>query len=134
MELVRLNQVEHRLAKAWYIQYPLDAHALGPLRFDEFVSAEVAAAQAEEQFGERPKELWPEGEEQEVAEYAYTVDVPGVDRDMFELDPTDIPNDDAHCHVWGPVEHARFTDNPHRKCQICDAVSLDLDEDDDGTS
>lgn len=39
----------------------------------------------------------------------------------------------GHEHQWGPVEIARFTGNPHRKCQVsgCKYVSLDLDEDDD---
>jgi hypothetical protein len=36
-----------------------------------------------------------------------------------------------HEHEWGPMEHARFTGNPHRKCQIegCRFVSLDFDDD-----
>jgi hypothetical protein len=35
-----------------------------------------------------------------------------------------------HTHKWGPVETARMTGNPHRKCQVpgCNDVSLDLDE------
>lgn len=38
-----------------------------------------------------------------------------------------------HEHVWGPVEYARLTGNPHRKCQVdgCRFVSLDLDAEDD---
>ncbi len=40
--------------------------------------------------------------------------------------------DENHEHVYGPVEHARITGNPHRKCQHpgCRQVSLDLDDDD----
>jgi hypothetical protein len=34
-------------------------------------------------------------------------------------------------HKWGPVEHARFTGNPHRKCQLCGMVSLDLTDEDE---
>lgn len=34
-------------------------------------------------------------------------------------------------HVWGPVETARFTGNPHRKCTLCGFVSLDLDDNED---
>lgn len=35
-----------------------------------------------------------------------------------------------HEHVWGPIEHAHFTGEPHRKCQVegCRFISLDLDE------
>ncbi len=38
-----------------------------------------------------------------------------------------------HEHVYGEVEHARFTGNPHRKCQFpfCKHFSLDLSEDDE---
>lgn len=37
-----------------------------------------------------------------------------------------------HVHKWGPVEIARMTGNPHRKCQGegCNFVSLDLHDDD----
>lgn len=40
-----------------------------------------------------------------------------------------------HEHKWGPVEHARFTGNPHRKCE-CGMISLDLggDEESDDLS
>jgi len=35
-----------------------------------------------------------------------------------------------HEHTYGPVEHARFTGNPHRKCLFvgCRHISLDLDD------
>lgn len=40
-----------------------------------------------------------------------------------------------HDHQWGPIEHARMTGNPHRKCVLdgCRTITLDLydDEDDD---
>lgn len=37
-----------------------------------------------------------------------------------------------HEHKWGPVEYARFTGNPHRRCTVegCRFVSLDIDESD----
>jgi len=84
METVTVKQTEHRLAKAWYVKYPLDAYALGPYRYEEFASAEQAAEEAESQFGEKPTEVWPEGEEIEVEEYTYEVDVPEEDREMYE--------------------------------------------------
>lgn len=31
-----------------------------------------------------------------------------------------------HVHQWGPVENARMTGNPHRKCTGCNAITLDL--------
>lgn len=36
-----------------------------------------------------------------------------------------------HEHVWGEVELAHFTGNPHRKCQVgdCNQVTLDLHDD-----
>lgn len=42
--------------------------------------------------------------------------------------------DNEHEHVWGPVEHAHMTGNPHRKCQVeyCHFVTLDLYDDDSG--
>lgn len=35
-----------------------------------------------------------------------------------------------HEHDWGPIEHARFTGEPHRKCQVegCRWISLDFDD------
>ena len=84
MELVTLEQTEYRHAKAWHVQYPLDAYALGPYRYNEFVPAIQAVEDAEEQFGEKPKEVWPDGETVEVEEYKYEVDVPEADRDMYE--------------------------------------------------
>ena len=52
-------------------------------------------------------------------------DAPG-----YSPDPPE--HDDKHEHTWGPVEYARLTGNPHRKCQVvgCWMVSLDLDDDD----
>lgn len=37
-----------------------------------------------------------------------------------------------HDHVWGPVEHAFMTGNPHRKCTVegCRHITLDLHDDD----
>ena len=49
------------LAKAWYVKYPLDAYALGPLRFERPVDAKEAAMRAEELFGGPPTEVWPSG-------------------------------------------------------------------------
>jgi len=33
-----------------------------------------------------------------------------------------------HAHRWGPIERARFTGNPHRKCTVpgCREITLDL--------
>ena len=84
MQLVTVKQTEHRLAKAWYVMYPLDAYALGPFRFEQPVAAHEAVALAEAQFGEKPKEVWPDGQEVEVDEYAYEVSVPEEDREMYE--------------------------------------------------
>jgi len=53
-----------------------------------------------------------------------------IDTDGKEI--PDTPDDDDHDHEWGPVEYARFTGNPHRKCQHpgCNEIT-DLDEEDD---
>jgi hypothetical protein len=40
------KQTDNRLAKAWYILYPLDAYAIGPYRYRQFVSAERAVEDA----------------------------------------------------------------------------------------
>ncbi len=34
-------------------------------------------------------------------------------------------------HIWGPVEIARFTGNPHRRCTLCGFITLDLDDEED---
>ena len=78
-----MKQTEHRWAKAWYVKYPLDAYALGPYRYEEAVSATQAVEDAKETFGERPAEVWPNGETVEVAEYEYAVDVPEEDCQMY---------------------------------------------------
>ena len=40
---------------------------------------------------------------------------------------------DAGIHEWGKVEYARFTGNPHRRCKVCNEITLDLEDyDDDG--
>ena len=35
-----------------------------------------------------------------------------------------------HVHIWGQVEEARFSGNPHRKCIVenCRVISLDLED------
>lgn len=39
-------------------------------------------------------------------------------------------NDQDDCpHEWGPVEIARMTGNPHRRCTLCRFVTLDLTDD-----
>lgn len=38
---------------------------------------------------------------------------------------------DGCVHDYGPVQIARFTGNPHRTCQCCGIISLDLEDDDD---
>jgi len=40
----------------------------------------------------------------------------------------------AHEHQWGPVEIARMTGNPHRKCTGCRFISLDIDDEEDDVS
>ena len=37
-----------------------------------------------------------------------------------------------HDHVWGPVETAWMTGNPHRKCRVegCKVITLDIHDED----
>ncbi len=42
----------------------------------------------------------------------------------------DLDDDDLVQHEWGPVEYGRMTGNPHRKCKFCQAITLDLSDDD----
>lgn len=51
--------------------------------------------------------------------------------DGKRIAPHDYNHDEMHDHQWGPVELARFTGNPHRKCQVagCKAITLDLSDD-----
>ena len=79
MELVTTTAQEHRLARAWYVKYPLDAYALGPYRFDKPTSAADVSEIAHKQFGERPREIWPDGQCEEVEPYDYELDVPEDD-------------------------------------------------------
>lgn len=65
------TETDDRLCLAWYVKYPLDAYALGPLRFAEPVSAARAAKRAEEIFGELPQEVWPAGPIEEGETYEY---------------------------------------------------------------
>ncbi len=69
---------ETRTAKAWYVRYPLDAHAQGPFRYEEkgFVGADTAVNDGKRMFGAFPVEVWPSGETREVPEYEYSLDVP----------------------------------------------------------
>ncbi len=80
MKLNTITTTEHRLAKAWYVKYPLDAYALGPYRFDEPAKATEAIELALSAFGERPCEVWPtgdaDGDVEEVEEYEIQLDVP----------------------------------------------------------
>lgn len=67
-------------ARAWYVKYPLDAYALGPIRFDEAVTAETAVEEARLTRGARPQELWPDGPVEATDEaYTYELDVPEED-------------------------------------------------------
>lgn len=68
------TETDYRVALAWYVKYPLDAYAIGPYRFEDFVGADTAVAHAAEQFGEPPCEVWPDGPVREVAEYEFEVD------------------------------------------------------------
>ena len=76
MQLVTVTSTDYRLAKAWYVKYPLDAYALGPMRFEKPVSAFVVSETAQIQFGERPNQIWPDGQVEEVDEYEFELDVP----------------------------------------------------------
>lgn len=51
-----------------------------------------------------------------------------ADRRLFAA--THEPATTGHKHVWGPVERARMTGNPHRKCQVdgCREITLDLSD------
>lgn len=31
-------------------------------------------------------------------------------------------------HKWSSIQYSRFTHNPHRICEVCGAVTLDLNE------
>jgi hypothetical protein len=77
VKLETITATEHRTSDAWYVMYPLDAYAMGPYRFEEPVTADVVVGRAQEQFGERPCSLWPDGPTEEVNEYEYELDVPG---------------------------------------------------------
>lgn len=61
------------LAKAWYISYGRDAYALGPMLYDEPVSADTVSERALDQFGEYPREIWPDGGTINTEPYEYTV-------------------------------------------------------------
>ncbi len=76
MKLFTITETEYRVAKAWYVKYPLDAYALGPYRFEEAVKATEAIEIALEQFGERPCEVWPSGRSEETEEYDIQLDIP----------------------------------------------------------
>ena len=76
MKLQTIKSTEHRLAKAWYVKYPLDAYAMGPYRFNTPVLATKAIEIALEQFGERPNQVWPDGKTEEVDEYEIELDEP----------------------------------------------------------
>jgi len=76
MRLITETRIGSVAARAWWIKYPLDAYALGPYRYDEPVTADVASDQAKEQFGERPNQIWSEGPTVDVDEYEYLVDEP----------------------------------------------------------
>jgi len=76
MKLQTITNNEYRLAKAWYVKYPLDAYALGPYRFEDPVPATEVIEMVLKQFGERPTEIWPNGTVEEVEEYEIQLDVP----------------------------------------------------------
>ena len=76
MKLKTETCLEYRLAKAWYVKYPLDACAMGPLWYTKFVGADRASDDALGLFGERPKEIWPAGPVEEVEPYGYELDCP----------------------------------------------------------
>ena len=54
----------------------------------------------------------------------YVTNQDGGTGDLAELVERYCP----HVHVWGPVEVSRFDGVPHRKCEGCEFISLDLEE------
>lgn len=66
-------ETDSRACEAWYIKYPLDAYALGPIRYNSPVQADRVSDEALNHYGERPKEIWPEGRTVDVPEYEYEV-------------------------------------------------------------
>lgn len=76
MNLITTECTEHRIARAWYVLYPLDAYAIGPYRYREPVEAGVVVEQALKQFGERPYQIWPDGPVEEVEPYTFELDLP----------------------------------------------------------
>jgi len=73
MKIIPVESTDYRLASAWYISYPLDAYALGPMRFEKPVDAVTVLERAEEQFSELPTAIWPDGRVIEVDEYPITI-------------------------------------------------------------
>ena len=71
---------EHRLSDAWYVQMRGSFYSFGPFRYGEMVSAERVVADAVNVFGELPREVYPDGIEEEVEEYEYEVQ-PDEDED-----------------------------------------------------
>lgn len=61
------------LARAWYVMYPRDAYALGPMRYDKPVSACVVSENARIQFGDYPRQIWADGETTSTEPYQYIV-------------------------------------------------------------
>lgn len=88
--MAEVTCTEHRLARAWYIKYPVDAYALGPYRYDKPVSADVASYQALQQFGERPSAIWPDGPTEEVGEYEYPVYDPDAEESEKQIVEVEI--------------------------------------------
>lgn len=85
------------LAQAWFVKYPLDAYALGPYRYDKYVSAAIAAGQAKESFGEYPADVWPDGQIKSCEEYDVILRDPDAIEDpenlIDDIDDDDIDDD-----------------------------------------
>lgn len=77
MKTETITETEERVARAWYVMYPLNAYAIGPYRFEHPVSAVEVVERAEEQFGEKPANVWPDGPTEEVEEYEFELEIPG---------------------------------------------------------
>jgi hypothetical protein len=75
-EYFDMPETDDRLARAWYITYPNSGFALGPLRYGEMVTGEVAAEDSKERDGCYPDELWPDGHTEECEPYTYMTSVP----------------------------------------------------------
>ena len=90
-------------------------HELGYSRAEEIGNEEIERALA-----------LALGGDEELARLETIAEELGLDLDelLDELDELSA----EHVHVWGEIELSRFAGTPHRKCQTCSTISLDLDD------